>query len=233
MRGKNTTFFAKKTIPVPQNIVFLPLQKSRIRIMNDKELYRELGTLTKKKEDWKANIAYVGALLENLSPKITAKALWLLGEMGLLYPEEIVPYVEKIASFLDSQEDILRERALNALGRIGRARFETVKPYWRKIFERAKDDNPRVRLAFIWASENIATNTPDAYESHLPLFAELLHDNDDKVRMEAPEMFRVMGKRRPQWVKPYLEELQRLAENDANPVVRIHCAGAIWMVLSP
>ena len=151
--------------------------------------------------------------------------------MGLLYPEETAPYVEKIASFLDSQDDLLRERALNALGRIGRARFESVKPYWEKMFERAQDDNPRVRLAFIWASENIATNTPDAYESHLPLFAELLHDNDDKVRMEAPEMFRVMGKRRTQWVKPYVEELKRLSENDANPVVRIHCAGAIRMCL--
>jgi len=206
-------------------------------MLNDKELYRELGALTKRKEDWRASIAYVGSLLDvganNDSPsqKITAKALWLLGEMGLLYPKETAPYVEKIASFLDSQEDLLRERALNALGRIGRARYETVKPYWEKMFERTKDDNPRVRLAFIWASENIATNTPDVYESHLPLFADLLHDTDDKVRMEAPEMFRVMGKRRPQWVKPYLDELQRLAENDANPVVRIHCAGAIRMCL--
>lgn len=197
--------------------------------MNDKELYREMGTLTKRKEDWQGNIAYVGSLLEKHSPKITAKALWLLGEMGLLYPEETALYVEKIASFLDSQEDLFRERALNALGRIGRARFETVKPYWDKMFGLATDDNPRVRLAFIWASENIATNTPDVYEFHLPLFAELLHDTDDKVRMEAPEMFRVMGKRRPQWVIPYMEELQWLAENDANPVVRIHCAGAIRM----
>lgn len=204
---------------------------------NNKELYRELGSLTKRKEDWRASIAYVGSLLDvganndSPSPKITAKALWLLGEMGLLYPEETAPYVEKIASFLDSQEDLLRERALNALGRIGRAQFEIVKPYWDKMFGLATDDNPRVRLAFIWASENIATNTPDAYESYLFLFAELLHDTDDKVRMEAPEMFRVMGKRRPKWVKPYLDELQRLAENDANPVVRIHCAGAIRMCL--
>lgn len=208
-------------------------------MLNDKELYRELGALTKRKEDWIASIAYVGALLDvganndSPSPKITAKALWLLGEMGLLYPEETAPYVEKMALFLDSQNDLLRERALNALGRIGRARFETVKPYCEKMFKRATDDNPQVRLAFIWSSENIATNTPDAYESYLLLFAELLHDTDDKVRIEAPEMFRVMGKRRPQWVKPYLKELQRLAENDANPVVRIHCAGAIRMILSP
>ena len=92
---------------------------------------------------------------------------------------------------------------------------------------KAKDSNLRVRLAFIWASENIATNTPDIYEDYMPLYVELLNDSDDKVRMEAPEMFRVMGKRRPQKVYPYLGQLQWLAENDPNPVVRIHCAGAI------
>lgn len=82
-------------------------------------------------------------------------------------------------------------------------------------------------LAFIWASENVATETPDAYEQRLPLYSELLHDSDDKVRMEAPEMFRVMGKRRPQLVVPYLPILPELSEKDSNPVVRVHSAGAI------
>ena len=195
--------------------------------MNDKEPYRELVSLTKRKGDWQASIPYVGSLLESQPPKIVAKALWLLGEMGLQYPEEIVPYKEIIASFLETPDDLLRERALNALGRIGRARFDTIKPYFERMLRLATDSNPRVRLSFIWASENIATTTPDAYEPHLPLFAELMHDNDDKVRIEAPEIFRVLGKRRPQMVMPYLDRLQWLAENDAHPVVRIHNAGAI------
>ena len=195
--------------------------------MEYKYLYRELGTLTKRKDLWKENIPSVGSLLENQPTKITAKALWLLGEMGLQYPEETEPYIAQIASFLDSSDDLLRERALNALGRIGRARFEAVKPYWDKMFASATDNNPRVRLAFIWASENIATNTPEVYGPHISLFADLLHDSDDKVRMEAPEMFRVLGKRCPQFVEPYLDKLQWLAENDENSVVRIHCEGAI------
>lgn len=195
--------------------------------MNDKALYSELVALTKRKGDWQTSIPHVGSLLEHPSSKIQAKALWLLGEMGLLHPEEIVPYVDKIASFLDSQDDLLRERTLNALGRIGRARFDTVKPCFERMLGLAADSNPQVRLSLIWASENIATNTPDAYEHHLTLFAELLHDKDDHVRMEAPEMFRVMGKRRPQMVIPYLNSLQWLAEHDTHPVVRIHNAGAI------
>ena len=45
--------------------------------------------------------------------------------------------------------------------------------------------------------------------------------------MEAPEIFRVLGKRRPEFVRPYVEELQRISETDDNRVVRIHCQGAI------
>ena len=61
----------------------------------------------------------------------------------------------------------------------------------------------------------------------MQVFVKLLHDEDDKVRMEAPEMFRVLGKRKPKLVRPYVEELQRVVETDGNRVVRIHCLGAI------
>ena len=56
---------------------------------------------------------------------------------------------------------------------------------------------------------------------------EKIQDRGVRVRIEAPEMFRVMGKRKPQCVKPYLEKLQWFAYNDTNPVVRIHSAGAV------
>ena len=61
----------------------------------------------------------------------------------------------------------------------------------------------------------------------MELFVELLNDSDDRVRMEAPEIFRVLGKRRPELVQPYLQELANLSENDPNRVVRIHAFGAI------
>ena len=47
------------------------------------------------------------------SLQIKAKALWLLGEMGLVYPESMQIAVEAIAVFLDSPEPLLRERAVN------------------------------------------------------------------------------------------------------------------------
>ena len=89
-----------------------------------------------------------------------------------------------IAAFCDSPMPILRERAVNALGRIGRGNYILIEPFWEDLFRSASDEDPKVRLSFIWASENIATNTPDIYEKHMSVFAELLGDTDDKVRME-------------------------------------------------
>lgn len=195
--------------------------------MTDSELYKSLSALTKNKSVWEEQIPYVESLLSADSVKIKSKALWMLGEMGLAFPSSIKNSVDVIASFLDSTEPILRERAINALGRIGRGCFNSVEPYWDDLFRFAHDEDASVRLAFIWASENIATNTPDPYKDHMPLFAELLHDSDDRVRMEAPEIFRVLGKRKPDFVKPYIERLRNIAETDSNRVVKIHCQGAI------
>ena len=195
--------------------------------MTDSELYKSLSALTKNKGVWEEQIPYVKSLLSADSVKIKSKALWMLGEMGLAFPSSIKNSVDAIASFLDSTEPLLRERAINALGRIGRGCFNSVEPYWDDLFRFAHDEDASVRLAFIWASENIATNTPDPYKDHMPLFAELLHDSDDRVRMEAPEIFRVLGKRKPDFVKPYIERLRNIAETDSNRVVKIHCQGAI------
>ena len=61
----------------------------------------------------------------------------------------------------------------------------------------------------------------------MPVFAELLNDEDEKVRMEAPEIFRVLGGCRPEFARPYLEQLRQISETGENRVVRIHCLGAI------
>ena len=195
--------------------------------MNESELYKELGVLTKDKSRWEENIPYVSTLLSSESGKIRAKSLWLLGEMGLEYPSGVRDSIPMIVSFLDSKDPLLRERAVNALGRIGRADYQLIEEYWEDLFRLADDGEPKVRLSFIWASENIATNTPDVYRDHMSVFEKLLADEDDKVRMEAPEIFRVLGKRRPEFVRPYIEKLQMISETDSNRVVRIHSMGAI------
>ena len=195
--------------------------------MTESELYKKLGELTKNKAAWEQSIPEVAVQLKFDSQKIQAKALWLLGEMGLQHPEKIGEWVPAISDFLKSSAPLLRERALNALGRIGRADFNFIKPYWSDLFRFANDEAANVRLNFIWASENIATNTPDVYKEYMDIFAELLTDSDEKVRMEAPEIFRVLGKRKPELVAPYIERLSEISESDSNRVVRIHSKGAI------
>ena len=198
--------------------------------MTESELYKELGILTKNRDRWETSIPYVSSLLASESAKIKAKALWLLGEMGLAFPALIEEHVPGIAAFCSSSEPLLRERAVNALGRIGRGNYGAVEPYWEGLFQFASDEAADVRLSFIWASENIATNTPDPYGEHMEVFAGLLNDEDNRVRMEAPEIFRVLGRRRPEFVRPYIEKLLDLSETDENRVVRIHCLGAIKAV---
>ena len=141
--------------------------------MTESELYKTLGALTKNKEEWKANVPYVSSLLSSDSVKIRAKALWLLGEMGLCHPDAVRDSVSMIADFLDSEEPLLRERALNALGRIGRGNFDLIEPYWAGLFRFADDKEASVRLSFIWASENIAIDTPDPYRDYMPIYVGL------------------------------------------------------------
>ena len=148
--------------------------------MNESELYKKLGELTRNRKEWEENIPYVFTLLDHDSVKIKAKALWLLGEMGLAYPLSVQDAVPEIASLCDSSVPLLRERAVNALGRIGRGSYQVVEQYWKYLFRFASDEEAKVRLSFIWASENIATNTPDIYENYMSVFEKLLHDKDER-----------------------------------------------------
>lgn len=199
-----------------------------VNIGEDRELLKELREITKNKGNWNVVINEVAAKLnENHSDDVKAKVLWLLGEMGLNHPLEVKKHVADIASYLHVDCYKLRERSVNALGRIGRADKHLIVPYLDKMMEMRKDNVDEVRLAFVWACENIATNASELFCGRLDIFYEMIQDKGERVQIEAPEMFRVMGKRKPQYVKPYLEKLQRLADNDTHPVVRIHSVGAI------
>lgn len=195
--------------------------------MTEKEIYNYLSEIYKNNKMWYSSITEVASYLTSSNIKIKAKVLWMLAEFGITYPEEISPYVIQIALLMDDKNDLIKERAINALGRIGRAKYNLISPYWSNMFQYAQDNCPRVRLIFIWASENIATNYPELYKNYMNVFSKFLDDTDTKVRMESPEIFRVIGKRKPEYVKPYLDKLKDISINDADRVVRIHASGAI------
>ena len=54
------------------------------------------GFVEPDNDRWKENIPYVSSLLTHDSVKIQAKTLWLLGEMGLLYPQSVQDTVSDI-----------------------------------------------------------------------------------------------------------------------------------------
>ena len=191
------------------------------------ETYKQLSEIYKNKSAWLEQLDFVALCLKNENEKVQAKAIWILGETGLIHGLAVEQYIPTIAAFLKSENALLRERAINAIGRIGRNDIELIKPHFENLFLYAADSSEKVRIAFIWACENIATNFPGAFESKMNIFCSLLDDESNRVRIEAPEIFRVLGKRKPEYVKPYLSKLQELTEKDTERVVRIHAAGAI------
>lgn len=196
--------------------------------MDDKVILKELRDLTKDRQSWKVNIDCVADKLNNAySNAVKAKALWLLGEMGLRHPKEIEGYVEDIVSYMDNDDSKLRERSINAIGRIGRADKNLIISHLDKLMGMRLDESENVRHAFVWACENIASTAPELFCEKLDIFYDMIFDSGQKVRIEAPEMFRVIGKQKPDYVIPYLEKLEWIAQNDENRIVRIHSAGAI------
>lgn len=109
----------------------------------------------------------------------------------------------------------LRERSVNAVGRIGRGDEKLIIPHLNMLMKMRHDECENVRHAFIWACEK------------LDIFYEMIGDSSEKVRIEAPELFRVIGKRKPEYVKACLTELEWISKNDENPIVRIHTEGAV------
>lgn len=197
-------------------------------MLDDDFILKDLRDITKNKECWAENIDNVAAILDKEhSDSVKAKALWILGEMGLKHPAEIERYVDAIAGYLDDDNPKLRERSANAIGRIGRADKNLVLSYMDRLMEMRFDESENVRHAFVWACENIASNAPELFCEKLEIFLDMISDTSLKVRIESPEMFRVVGKRKPECVKPYLEKLEWISQNDENSTVRIHSAGAV------
>ena len=88
------------------------------------ETYNELAEINKNKTQWKDKIDFVGSCLNNEDTKVQGKAIWILGEMGFTLGILVQPYVKAIADYLSSDDALLRERALNALGAIKASGFQ-------------------------------------------------------------------------------------------------------------
>jgi vesicle coat complex subunit len=158
-------------------------------------------------------------------------ACWTAGQVGINRPDYYNSSIKEIVKNLESKNEKIRANALFALGRIGRSDFSLISDYLDLIISFSDDHSPLVRLGMIWACENIGTNNPNVFIEHLPIFDKLLDDsNTDKVRGEAPEMFRVLGKRIPEVIEKYIPRLKEKTEDECR-TTRIHSEGAIRITL--
>ena len=168
--------------------------------------------------------------IKSTDKKLVEKIYWAIGQIGIHKPEIVENLIDYAFEDLQNECPSIRENALFALGRTGRADINLVKDRINEIVNLYKDDNAKVRMSMIWACENIANSKADLFEPYIKIFEEMIDDVDEKyVKKEIPEIFRVIGKYNPELVKQSLKKLREKL-NDKNKVMRIHIKGAIKVI---
>lgn len=184
----------------------------------------------RKPELVKQHIKIIKNKLHDSDERICAYACWVAGQIGRNMPGWYQDEINHLFHLVNHGNDKIRENALFALGWIGRAEPCLVEKNLQSIVEKHKDVCPKVRLSMIWASENIANAKPELFEGYIEVYEDLLSDPDEKyVRGEAPEFFRVMGKKRPDMVKRSIGVLESKTADDCR-VTQIHARGALKII---
>ena len=175
----------------------------------------------------KDDILLIEKILNEKDNNLIAKTFWAIGQIGINKPELVEKFINQAFIALNNEFPEIRENALFAIGRTGRSKIELIQYRIQEILDMHNDPHSKVRLAMIWACENIANTNSLLFEQYIPIFEHMLDDQDEKyVRGEAPVIFRVIGKYSPKLVERSLPKLKEKL-NDSYRVTRIHCAGAI------
>lgn len=193
-----------------------------------KDVLKWMLKIERDKESWEESYPILIRCLDIDEVNVISKSLWIIGEIGLTYPNLIDENTfKKVLFFMNHSESKVREKAVYSFGRIGRSNPEIVKQYIPMLINRSKDVNENVRMNMIWASENIARTSPEFFQKRMKVFSELLDDFSDKVRIEAPEIFRIIAMKHPEYLRSYKSKLKYVSENDQNQMVRLHAKGAL------
>ena len=194
--------------------------------MDAKIKIAEIRKIQQDKSRWQECFAFICSCLDDIETQ--PKAIWMIGEMCFAFPELLTaPLFEQLKTLLNSTNVLLHGRAICALGRIGRSNGDVAKSTLDKLLLGLQLPESEIRMKTIWAAENIATSYPEFFSGKMQLFVPCLYDKNERVRIEAPEIFRVVGKRKPELTIPFADILQSITQNDTNRVVRIHAAGAL------
>jgi len=176
------------------------------------------------------DIDFLTQNIKSADKELVEKIYWAIGQIGINKPEKVEHLINYAFEDLKNECSAIRENALFAIGRTGRANINLVKDRINEIVKMNKDNNAKVRMAMIWACENIANSKADLFEPYITIFEEMLDDEDEQyVKKEIPEIFRVIGKYNPKILEKSLDKLKGKL-NDNNKVMRIHINGAIEII---
>jgi len=205
------------------------------RNKENKELIQKVKTISRNgfhniETTNSEDIDFLTQNIKSTDNELVGKIYWAIGQIGIHRPEIVKHLINYAFEDLKNECPVIRENALFALGRTGRADINLVKDRINEIINLYKDNNAKVRMSMIWACENIANSKADLFEPYIKIFEEMLDDADEKyVKKEIPEIFRVIGKYNPEIVEQSLEKLKgKLIDN--NKVMRIHIKGAIKVI---
>jgi HEAT repeat protein len=132
------------------------------------------------------------------------------------------PAVPELIKSLDSSDDMIRNSALFALGRIGPAAM-AAEPVLEKM---SKSEDPFVRMGSLWALVYVEPNDAGTIARAVPELIAGLSDERDPFRYEMAQTLGTLGAA----AKSALPKLHKLAEEDVSPAVRSAAAHSIKQI---
>ena len=145
------------------------------------------------------DIAFVTQSVKSNNEKVIAQAYTTIGHIGNNRPAKVMHLID--GALKDSNWEI-REQAVLAIGRTGRADINAVKNRLDKIIQLHCDSVPKVRAAMLDACQSSANAKASVFKPYIGLFERMLDDPDKEgVREHAPDIFRIIGKYEPEMVE--------------------------------
>lgn len=173
------------------------------------------------------DMKFIARSIKSDNDLLVSHSYWTIGEIGSNRPEKVAHLVDEAFASLKAKNWEIREKALFAIGKTGRADINTVSHRIDKILQMHCDPIAKVRLSMLSACENIAHTKAKLFTPYIGLFERLLDDPDEVcVRGQAPEIFRVIGKYEPEIVERSLVLLKEKL-HDSSPAAQSHAVSAI------
>ncbi|MEL3907373.1 MAG: HEAT repeat domain-containing protein [Treponema sp.] len=173
------------------------------------------------------DMTFITKSVKSSNDKLVSHTYWTIGEIGMNRPEKVAHLMNDAFVSLKDKSWEVREKALFAIGKTGRADISIVANRIDKIMQMHCDPIPKVRLSMLAACENIAHTKARLFGPYIGLFERLLDDPDETfVRAHAPEIFRVIGKYEPEIVERSLVLLKEKL-HDPSPAAQSTAVGAI------